>query len=38
MESVKTFYDGKDPAHRFDHTERLYDFCVCWRSPGGREG
>ena len=28
MDSVKPLYDDKDHAHRFDHTERLYDFCV----------
>ena len=28
MESVKPLYDDKDPAYRFNHTDRLYDFCV----------
>ena len=26
-EALKPFYEGKDPAHRFDHIERMLNFC-----------
>lgn len=27
IEVVKPLYEGKDPAHRFDHIERMLEFC-----------
>jgi len=27
-EAFKPLYDRKDPTHRFDHSERIQDFCM----------
>jgi len=37
VEVVRPLYDGRDPAHRFDHIERVLEFCLEAGPPLGAE-
>ncbi len=37
VERVRPLYEGKDPAHRFDHIERIIDFCLRVGPPLGAD-